>query len=107
CFFRVLDPNKELHKAVIDAYEEGTIIKLDDAFFEGIDQPTGKAPRVYESDADRDAAGSSHFSCHSYAWGWVRNNTTGKNGIIKIIGVKANADTGKTYETTFDIIWEK
>ena len=107
CLFRVLDPNKELHKAVIDDYEAGTIIKLDDAFFEGIDQPTGKAPRVYESDADRDAAGSSHFSCHSYAWGWVRNNTTGKNGIIKIIGVKANADTGKTYEATFDIIWEK
>lgn len=107
CLFRVLDPSKELHKAVIDAYEQGTIIKLDDAFFEGIDLPTGKAPRVYESDEDRDAAGSSHFSCHSYAWGWVRNNTTGKNGIIKITGVKASADTGKTYEATFDMIWEK
>lgn len=107
CLFRVLNPDNATQKAVIDAYEAGTIVKLDEEFFAGITPPSGKAPRVYQTDEDRNAGGTSHFSANSYAWGWVLNTTTGKNGIIKILGTKASAETGKTYEVSFDIIWEK
>ncbi len=107
CLFRVLDPTKEVQKAIIDAYEAGTIVKLDEEFFAGVAAPSGKAPRVYKTDEDRNAGGTSHFSSVSYAWGWVKNMSTGKNGIIKITDVVASEETGKTYEVSFDIIWEK
>lgn len=107
CLFRVLNPDNSSQKAVIDAYEAGTIVKLDEDFFAGISEPSSKAPRIYQTDEDRDKAGTGHFSTKSYAWGWVKNKTTGKNGIIKILSTRANAETGKTYEVTFDMIWEK
>lgn len=107
CLFRVLDPTNETQKSVIDAYEAGTIVRLDADFFSGISEPTGKAPRVYQTDEDRNKGGTSHFSAESYAWAWVKNYATGKNGIIKVLSTKANSDSGKTYEITIDIIWEK
>lgn len=107
CLFRVLDPANDAQKAIIDAYEAGTIIKLDEDFFAGVTPPSSKAPRVYQTDEDRNKGGNGHFSAESYAWGWVKNYATGKNGIIKVLSTKANAENGKTYEITIDLIWEK
>ncbi len=100
--FRILNPATEAEKAVIDAYEAGTIVTLDDAFFEGISEPAAKAPKVYQSDAT-----GKNLSVDAYPYCWAHNFRTGKNGLLKIQGVRTSEETGKTYEVTCDIIWEK
>lgn len=100
--FRVLDPANTLHKAVIDQYEAGTIVSLDDAFFEGISVPSSKAPKVYQTDSS-----NSNISVDNYPYAWIRNFATEKDGILKVTNTKYNETSGKTYEITIDIIWEK
>lgn len=100
--FRILNPETAAEKAVIDAYEAGTIVMLDDAFFEGISLPAAKAPKVYLSDAT-----GKNLSVDTYPYCWAHNFRTGKNGLIKIQGVRTSEETGKTYEVTCDILWEK
>ncbi len=100
--FRVLKPESAAEKAVIDAYEAGTIITLDDTFFAGVSLPSSKAPKVYPSDDT-----GKNLSADKYPYCWVHNFRTGKNGILKVTGTRTNEETGKTYEVTFDIVWEK
>lgn len=104
--FRVLKPENPAEKAIIDAYEAGTIIELDDSFFEGVTEPSSKAPRVYKS-ASENGYSNSHFSLDQYPYGWVRNFTTGKNGIIKVTEMPKDAVNGRIPELKFDIIWSK
>lgn len=104
--FRVLKPEVPAEKAIIDAYESGTIIELNDAFFAEVSDPQSKAPRVYRSSSDPGYA-NSHFSLDAYPYGWVKNFTTGKNGIIKVTGMPKDAVNGRIPEVTFDIIWSK
>ncbi len=104
--FRVLKPEVEAEKAIIDAYEAGTIVELNDAFFAEVSDPQSKAPRVYRSSADQGYS-NSHFSLDSYPYGWIKNFTTGKNGIIKVTGMPKDAVNGRIPEVTFDIIWSK
>lgn len=104
--FRVLKPENEAEKAIIDAYEAGTIIELNDAFFAEVSDPTSKAPRVYRSASDNGYS-NSHFSLDQYPYGWVRNFTTGKNGIIKVTAMPKEAVNGRIPELQFDIIWSK
>lgn len=104
--FRVLKPEVEAEKAIIDAYEAGTIVALDDAFFSQVSDPQSKAPRVYRSASDQGYS-NSHFSLDEYPYGWVKNFTTGKNGIIKMTGMPKDAVNDRIPELTFDIIWSK
>ena len=104
--FRVLKPENEAEKAIIDAYESGTIIELNEDFFAGVSEPTSKAPRVYRS-ANDDGYSNSHFSLDRYPYGWVRNFTTGKNGIIKVTAMPKEAVNGRIPDLQFDIIWSK
>lgn len=104
--FRVLKPENEYEKAVIDAYEAGTIVELSEEFFADISLPSSKAPRVYRS-ANDDGYSNSHFSLDQYPYGWVRNFSTGKNGIIKVTAMPKEAVNGRIPELQFDIIWSK
>ena len=104
--FRVLKPENEAEKAIIDAYEAGTIVALDEEFFAGVTEPSSKAPRVYRSATDNGYS-NSHFSLDQYPYGWVRNFTTGKNGIIKMKAMPKEAVNGRIAELQFDIIWSK
>ena len=102
--FRVLKSEKEAEKAIIDAFEAGTIISLDDAFFDGVSEPSSNAPKVYKTYAE--AGSNSNFSLDAYPYGWVKNLTTGKNGIIKVTSI-SEPENGRITELTFDIIWSK
>lgn len=104
--FRVLKPENEAEKAIIDAYEAGTIVELNEEFFAGITEPSSKAPRVYRSAKD-DGYSNSHFSLDEYPYGYIRNFTTGKNGIIKVTAMPKDAVGGRIAELQFDIIWSK
>lgn len=104
--FRILKPEVEAEKAVIDAFEAGTIIELNDEFFGEIAAPASKAPRVYRSSQDQGYS-NSHFSLDAYPYGWVKNFTTGKNGIIKVKTMPKEATNGRIPDLTFDIIWSK
>ena len=104
--FRVLKPESEAEKAIIDAYEAGTIVELNDEFFAAVSEPTSKAPRVYKSATDNGYS-NSHFSLDQYPYGWVKNFTTGKNGIIKVKEMPKDAVNGRIAELKFDIIWSK
>jgi len=104
--FRVLKPENAAEKAIIDAYEAGTIVELNEAFFSEVSDPQSKAPRVYRSSSDPGYT-SSHFSLDAYPYGWVKNFTTGKSGIIKVTGIPKDAVNGRIPELTFDIIWSK
>lgn len=104
---RPLNPDNATQKALIDAYEAGTIVQLDDILFEGISAPSAKGIRIYEKDADAVAAGqSTYVSLDKCNHIWIRNFNTEKDGIMKLTGMKANAEN-RVYEITFDIIWEK
>ena len=106
--FKALSRDNPEELRVINAYEEGTIIELDTTFFNGIDLPTASGPRVYRSSSDPGYnAASGHFSLDENNIGWVRNYTTGKDGIIKVTGMPKEAVNGRIPELTFDIIWEK
>ena len=104
--FRVLKPENEAEKAIIDAYEAGTIVELNDDFFAAVNDPQSKAPRVYRSSTDAGYS-NSHFSLDAYPYGWVKNFTTGKSGIIKVTGIPKDAVNGRIPELQFDIIWSK
>ena len=105
-YFRVLNPDSLAQKAIIDAYEAGTIVELNEEFFAGVPEPVSKAPRVYKSSTDQGYA-NTHFSLDAYPYGWVRNSTTGKNGIIKVTAMPKEATNGRIPELQFDIIWSK
>ena len=105
-YFRVLNPDSAAQQAIINAYEAGTIVELDDAFFTGIAEPVSKAPRVYKSASDPGYS-NTHFSLDAYPYGWVKNTTTGKSGIIKMTDMPKEAVNGRISELTFDIIWSK
>jgi len=104
--FRVLKPENAAEKAIIDAYETGTIVELNDAFFAEVTEPSSKAPRVYRT-ANDNGYSNSHFSLDQYPYGWVKNFTTGKSGIIKVTGMPKEATNGRIPEVQFDIIWSK
>ena len=82
------------------------IIELNEDFFVGVSEPSSKAPRVYKSSTDQGYS-TSHFSVDAYPYGWVKNFTTGKNGIIKMKSLPKEAVNGRIPELTFDIIWSK
>ncbi len=103
--FKVLSKDSVNHIAVIEAFEKGTITELNDEFFEGIPSPGTSGPRIYSSVEN---GGTSHFSVDKFNIGWVRNYTTGKNGIIKFTGVSQQpGGNGRLPEVTFDILWQK
>ncbi|MDD3078025.1 MAG: IPT/TIG domain-containing protein [Paludibacter sp.] len=106
--FRVLSRDSTNHLAVLDAFDAGTIVELNDDFFTGISLPSTSSPRIYKSvdDAGYNVA-SGHFCIDKNNIGWVRNYTTGKNGIIKITGMPKEAVNNRIPELTFDIIWQK
>jgi hypothetical protein len=96
------------HVAVIKAFESGKIIELNDALFAGISKPGTSSPRIYVSyTAAGYSIASGHFSIDKNNIGWVRNNTTGKNGIIKLISMPKDAVNGRIPELKFNIIWQK
>lgn len=107
--FKMLNRDSVNHAVVIDAYEAGSIVELNDEFFEGISKPGASGPRIYKSKDDSGfSAASGHFSVDQYNIGWVRNSTTGKNGIIKIKAIPGEASpAGRYVFITFDIIWGK
>lgn len=105
-YFRVLNPDSAAQQAIINAYEAGTIVELNDAFFTGVAEPVSKAPRVYKSASDPGYS-NTHFSLDAYPYGWVKNTTTGKSGIIKMTDMPKEAVNGRISELTFDIIWSK
>jgi len=106
--FRVLSKDDPEELRVINAYEAGSITKLDNTFFKGINLPSASAPRVYRSSSDPGYnADSGYFSLDENNIGWVRNYTTGKNGIIKVTGMPKEVVNGRIPALTFDIIWEK
>lgn len=104
--FRILKPENPAEKAIIDAYEAGTIVELSEDFFAGVTEPSSKAPRVYKSAKDNGYS-NSHFSLDDYPYGWVKNFTTGKSGIIKVTAMPKEAVNGRIPEVEFDIIWSK
>jgi hypothetical protein len=105
-YFRVLNPDSAAQQAIINAYEAGTIVELNDAFFTGVAEPVSKAPRVYKSASDPGYS-NTHFSLDAYPYGWVKNTTTGKSGIIKMKAIPKDAVNGRIPELQFDIIWSK
>ena len=106
--FRALNRANPDELRVIEAYEAGTIIELNSELFNGIELPTTSAPRVYKSSSDAGFdASSGHFSLDEYSIGWVRNFSTGKNGIIKVKQMPKDAVNGRIPELIFDIIWAK
>lgn len=106
--FKVLSRDSANHIAVINAYEAGSIVELNDALFTGINKPGTSSPRIYKSATDAGySITSGHFSIDKNNIGWVRNNKTGKNGIIKLTGLPKEAVNGRIPELTFDIIWQK
>jgi len=106
--FKVLSRDSANHLAVINAFDAGTIVELNDAFFAGISKPGTSSPRVYKSSTDAGySISSGHFSIDKNNIGWVRNYKTGKNGIIKVTSMPKDAINGRIPELTFDIIWQK
>lgn len=106
--FKALNRANPDELRVIEAYEAGTIIELNSELFSGIELPTTSAPRVYKSSSNAGfSASSGHFSLDEYSIGWVRNFTTGKNGIIKLKEMPKDAVNGRIPELIFDIIWAK
>jgi hypothetical protein len=106
--FKVLSRDSANHLAVINAYEAGTIVELNDALFAGISKPGTSSPRIYESaSASGYSITSGHFSIDKNNIGWVRNYKTGKNGIIKVTSLPKPVTNGRIPELTFDIIWQK
>jgi hypothetical protein len=106
--FKVLSMDSANHVAVIKAFESGKIIELNDALFAGISKPGTSSPRIYVSyTAAGYSIASGHFSIDKNNIGWVRNNTTGKNGIIKLISMPKDAVNGRIPELKFNIIWQK
>lgn len=100
--FRPLDPANAGYKAVIDAWENGTLVSISDAV-NGLAAPSSAAPKFYPS---ADKAGT-NFSPDGISVAWVKNFNTGKNGLLKVKEVLTDPDTKKCYRATFDIIWDK
>lgn len=105
--FRVLSRDSINHLPVIQAFEEGRIIELNDEFFEGIPMPGTSAPRVYRNSSDKGFSAKDHFATDANNLGWVRNYTTGKNGIIKILSIPSDGQNSRIPDVVFDIIWQK
>lgn len=106
--FRVLSSDSANHIAVINAYNAGTIVELNDELFNGISLPATSSPRIYQSYLDAGYnVSSGHAAIDKNNMFWVRNYTTGKNGIIKLTGLPKEAVNGRIPELTFDIIWQK
>lgn len=107
--FKILSRDSVSHVALIDAYTNGQIVELNDELFEGILKPGTSAPRIYKNYADiPEANKAASLSIDKNNLAWVRNYTTGKNGIIKVTGIPKEASAGGRYpELTMDAIWEK
>ena len=106
--FKVLSKDSANHLPIINAFEAGTIIELTDELFAGINLPGTSSPRIYLTADDKNYnVTSGHLAVDRNNIGWVRNFTTGKNGIIKITGMPKEAVNGRIPELTFDIIWAK
>lgn len=106
--FKVLSKDSANHLAVINAYEAGTIVELNDALFTGINKPGTSSPRIYKSHLNSGYnITSGHFAIDKNNIGWVRNYKTGKNGIIKVTDMPKDAVNGRIPELKFDIIWSK
>ena len=107
--FKVLSKDSVNHLPLINAYEAGTIIEINDELFEGISLPGTSSPRIYKStgDAGHDSS-QQHMAVNGNNLAWVRNYTTGKDGIIEILDLPKEAHTnGRIAELTFNIIWQK
>lgn len=106
--FKVLSRDSANHLAVLNAFDAGTIVEINDALFTGINKPGTSSPRIYKSATDAGySITSGHFSIDKNNIGWVRNYKTGKNGIIKVTSMPKDAVNGRMPELTFDIIWQK
>jgi len=106
--FKVLSSDSANHVAIINAYNAGTIVELKDEFFAGINSPGTSSPRIYKSYLDAGySITSGHVSIDKNNIVWVKNYTTGKNGILKVTGMPKDAVNGRIPELTFDIIWQK
>lgn len=106
--FKVLSKDSANHLAVISAFEAGTIVEINDALFEGINEPGTSSPRVYKTFTSSGYnITQGHFSIDKNNIGWVKNYTTGKNGIIRITDMPKDAVNGRIPELKFDIIWSK
>ncbi|MDR1585779.1 MAG: IPT/TIG domain-containing protein [Prevotellaceae bacterium] len=106
--FKILSRDSVNHLPLINAYESGTIIEINDELFDGILLPGASAPRVYKSVSVSGFQAGSHIAVDGDNLAWVRNYTTGKNGIIKILDLPREAHTnGRIADITFTVIWEK
>ena len=106
--FRVLSSDSTNHINVINAYNAGTIVELNDALFTGITLPGTSSPRIYKSYLDAGySITSGHISIDKNNVVWVKNYKTGKNGLLKVTGMPKDAVNGRIPELTFNIIWQK
>jgi len=104
--FRVLQPDDAEDARIIDAYNAGTIVYLNDEFFGTAAIPDTGTPKIFRTTGDKGWK-SSYFAINDYSYGWVRNETTGKNGIIHFTDMPQEAVNGRIPELKFDIIWQK
>jgi len=116
--FRMLSPDSANHVAVINAYNSGTIVELNDAFFAGITPPATSAPRIYKNynkingivgakTADSLNVIKSYMSLDYNNLSYVKNYNTGKRGIVKVVSMPQDAVNGRIPDLIIDIIWEK
>ncbi len=114
--YRTLDPTDEDHKALIDAYEAGTIVKLsstyddesaayipDDALVAAVSTPATSSPKIY---TELSAYNSGSASVAEYPYLLVHRSTPDdKYGIIKLTSFNLSADGTKGMDVTFNAIW--
>lgn len=106
--FKILSKDSVSHLSLINAYEAGTITEITEDLFEGILLPGTSAPRVYKSTTDAGFDASQHMAVNGNNLAWVRNYTTGKDGIIEILDLPKEAHTnGRIADIKFNIIWAK
>jgi hypothetical protein len=104
--FRVLVPGSAATDAIYAAYNANAITTLDDAFFDGISDPSASSSKFI---ADESQEGSSVFNLTSAYLIWVRIPVDGggyKNGLIRVKAVDVNSDSGSQglSTITFDLM---
>jgi len=106
--FKILSKDSVTHLPLINAYESGSIVEITESLFEGILLPATSSPRIYKSTGDTGFDRAAHMAVDGNNLAWVRNYTTGKDGIIEILGLPREAHAnGRIADVRFNIIWSK
>ncbi|MFI3286056.1 MAG: IPT/TIG domain-containing protein [Rikenellaceae bacterium] len=113
--FRTLDPSDADHKALIDAYEAGTIVYLsatagddgtyvaDDPLVAAIDAPGTSSPILY---ASLSAYNAGQMDTGTYSYVLMHKSTPDvKYGIMKVQSLTLNPDNSYGQSMIIDAIW--